>query len=264
MSEKKVKYEDNLDIKKIKVKNDDFSSELWLLEKAYEIRNFEIDKYWQRSTYFTLFISAIFIGYYQDSLQNNSFLRIVLEILGFCVSYIWYLSNRGAKFWQENWEKHIDFLEDDVGKLYKSVFIKKNKFSDILGAYPISPAKCNTMISIIITFAWFLLILKEIFSFIPLEDLYNKILNNYSSNIYNLIIIFLLLLTGLLIGLCFCLIKALTSGFAKDFFKLEKNYMKSEKKKNNKEDNKEDNKEKPEIYLFNREKEQIIELIKNK
>ncbi|MGH8568044.1 MAG: hypothetical protein ACREXU_08475, partial [Gammaproteobacteria bacterium] len=30
--------------------------------------------------------------------------------------------NRGSKFWQENWENHVDLLEDQImGPLYKTV-----------------------------------------------------------------------------------------------------------------------------------------------
>jgi hypothetical protein len=32
------------------------------------------------------------------------------------------LAARGSRFWQNNWEKHIDMLEDKIeGQLYKTV-----------------------------------------------------------------------------------------------------------------------------------------------
>ncbi|MGP3592655.1 RipA family octameric membrane protein [Vagococcus sp. WN89Y] len=103
------------------------------LEKAHEIRKFEIDLYWKRTTYFWTIIAAIFAGYIllasknsEKTIQNGDWYLILIAFAGFIFSYGWFLLNKGSKFWQENWEFHIDKLEDEItGPLYKTVLYKK-------------------------------------------------------------------------------------------------------------------------------------------
>jgi hypothetical protein len=39
-----------------------------------------------------------------------------------------YLSASGSKFWQENWESHIDMLEDEIeGRLHKTVWLQNGQ-----------------------------------------------------------------------------------------------------------------------------------------
>ncbi|WP_442906362.1 RipA family octameric membrane protein [Halomonas sp. MES3-P3E] len=43
----------------------------------------------------------------------------------------WFCANRGSKFWQKNWEKHVGQLEDKVtGPLYK-IILARNKPASI-------------------------------------------------------------------------------------------------------------------------------------
>ncbi len=95
------------------------------LELALDIRKFEIELYWKRATYFWTFIGAAFAGYalvYKTSDGDGSWLLLVFSSLGLLFSVAWYLVNRGSKFWQNNWERHVDLLEDQViGPLYKTI-----------------------------------------------------------------------------------------------------------------------------------------------
>ncbi|NRY14396.1 ion channel [Clostridium beijerinckii] len=95
------------------------------LEHALDIRKFEIELYWKRASYFWTFIGATLAGYClvlknaTDSSNND--ILILLNCLGFAFSISWYLVNRGSKFWQNNWERHVDMLEDEIiGPLYKT------------------------------------------------------------------------------------------------------------------------------------------------
>jgi hypothetical protein len=99
------------------------------LERAWNNRDFEIDKYWSRATYFWAFIAATFAGYIavmasdkmQPRFQNE--LAFVIICMGVVFSSSWLMVNVGSKKWQENWEKHIDMLEDRVtGPIYKTVW----------------------------------------------------------------------------------------------------------------------------------------------
>ena len=105
-------------------------------EKAYEvaadIRKFEIELFWKRATFFWAFITAIYVAYFQvlTQIHHNEHGYISLVILAalglfFCVS--WLLSSKGSKHWQENWEEHLNILEDNVtGPLYKTYLAEKS------------------------------------------------------------------------------------------------------------------------------------------
>src|SRR5215472_13152802 len=95
------------------------------LDLALDIRKFEIDLYWKRASYFWTLIAGSFAGYFvvQTSKPDDVRRSLVLLVscLGFLLSLGWYLVNRGSKYWQENWERHVDLLETKiVGPLYKT------------------------------------------------------------------------------------------------------------------------------------------------
>lgn len=107
-------------------------------EKAWENRNYEIDKFWSRGLYFWGFIAATFIAYTAIITSNNDRLKeittwgidISILALGVILSLAWLLVIKGSKRWQENWEKHIDYLENFVsGPIYKTVFYQGKHYS---------------------------------------------------------------------------------------------------------------------------------------
>lgn len=168
----KEDYIDNFDEKK--------------LEEAFQIaldtRKFEIDLYWKRTGYFVLFIGAVFVGYYRvlpisrSSDSEKEWLLLLLSSLGFLLSLLWYMANRGSKFWQENWEAHI---EDLSIKLRKPIFgiIKINEHTiynpkQFNKSYPFSVSKVNQMVSLIITFSWLIILLKDLGLFLVFENNY--------------------------------------------------------------------------------------------
>ena len=98
------------------------------LAKAYEValdtRKFEIELYWKRATYFWA-IAAVVLGAIgllvanamKDGRLNTYPILLMLEILscvGFIVTKAWQYVNLGGKFWQLNWELHVDILEQEV------------------------------------------------------------------------------------------------------------------------------------------------------
>lgn len=93
---------------------------------AADTRKFEIELFWKRSTFFWAFIAAIYTAYFHVLINiyknvHGAFALVVLSALGlfFCVS--WYFASMASKHWQENWESHIDLLEDDItGPLFKT------------------------------------------------------------------------------------------------------------------------------------------------
>ena len=135
------------------------------LEHALDIRKFEIDLYWKRATYFWTFIGATFAGFLAvqaSSATNKQDLSVLLSCLGFVFSVAWLCVNRGSKQWQENWEKHVDMLEDKItGPLYK-VVLTRNKLKGrrdkarhiITGPSPLSVSKINQIISLYVSILW--------------------------------------------------------------------------------------------------------------
>jgi hypothetical protein len=70
----------------------------------------------------------------------------------------WYLVNCGSKYWQENWENHVDMLEDDViGPLYKAILHRpkiKHLTDFVAGPKAISVSKINLIVSLFTVFVW--------------------------------------------------------------------------------------------------------------
>lgn len=135
------------------------------LEYALDIRKFEISLYWTRATYFWAFIAASFAAYaltYKTATDHEPWLSLVFSALGLVFSWAWYLVNRGSKFWQNNWERHVDLLEDmTLGPLYKVV--AENPGNNFLtDAAQFSVTKVNQILSLFVATFWAVLFIKSI------------------------------------------------------------------------------------------------------
>jgi hypothetical protein len=141
------------------------------LKNALEIRKFEIDLYWKRTAYFWAFIVLTFTAYFAilthdkelDALTNE--LLLLSSALGLFMSICWFCVNKASKYWQENWEKHVDWLEDDVmGPLYKLILVygkgKSGMFCP-LKPYPFSVSKINQLLSFAICLVWIYLFARN-------------------------------------------------------------------------------------------------------
>ncbi|ANT48865.1 hypothetical protein [Mesorhizobium amorphae] len=98
------------------------------LNRSHEIRQFEIELYWKRATYFWLLQAAVFTALgliWKDGGKGiPHIIPVALASLGLLTCAAGWLSAQGSKFWQENWERHIDMLEDEFeGKLHKTVWV---------------------------------------------------------------------------------------------------------------------------------------------
>jgi hypothetical protein len=130
------------------------------LKHALDIRKFEIDLYWKRATYFWTLIAASFAGYFAlqntDLSKRDGFSIFVVACIGLILSFSWYLVNRGSKYWQENWERHVDVLAEKViGPLYRTTLSKGD--CDLLKphkAFPFSVSRVNQIVSLFITLLW--------------------------------------------------------------------------------------------------------------
>ncbi|HFK6417233.1 hypothetical protein KGP24_08830 [Enterobacter sp. JBIWA008] len=96
------------------------------LEKAHDIRKFEIELYWKRATYFFAFFTVVTTAFGLTlSNYRYSHLAPAIAIIGVVFSCCFYYVNVGSKYWQENWEFIIDKIEYYItGNLYKAFFFE--------------------------------------------------------------------------------------------------------------------------------------------
>lgn len=139
-------------------------------EKAHDIRKFEIELYWKRTAYFWTLIAATFAGYFilltsdSEKLAYKDIYLTIISSMGLIFSLGWFLAAKGSKFWQENWEGHIDMLENAItGPLYKTVLhdTSRKKFS-ITSAQAFSVSKVNQWIATLVIVIWFALMISPL------------------------------------------------------------------------------------------------------
>jgi len=155
------------DYRKYFIENHDLSDKVsGIHKKAYEIasdnRKFEIENYWKRANYFWLFQVSVFTGYFysvtadaakNSYLTDNPVIIIGITCLGFLTALAWYLSNKGSKQWQNNWEEHVNLLGEGIaGPLYK-ISINESSWS---------VSRINELVSLFSVFVWILLGIKTL------------------------------------------------------------------------------------------------------
>lgn len=161
------------------------------LKQALDIRKFEIELYWKRATYFWTFLAATFAGYFLVHRMDSppQYLLFIVCNLGFMFSLCWFLVNKGSKFWQNNWERHVDRLEDlEMGPLYKTVISEENlsKWSPTK-EYPFSVSKINQLLSLYITILWILLLIESLLKLLKVEIIQKQV--SFNINIFPLLIL---------------------------------------------------------------------------
>ncbi len=142
------------------------------LKYALDIRKFEIDLYWKRATYFWTFIGAAMAGYFliqKTEGPTNTYLSVIAGCLGFLFSFAWFYVNKGSKYWQENWENHVDLIEDYVvGPLYKTVIHRpeedetKSIRDFVTGPAAYSVSKINQIVSLFVGLLWVVLVFQAL------------------------------------------------------------------------------------------------------
>lgn len=128
-------------------------------DKAWETRNFEIDKFWTRAAYFWGFIVLIFGGYISVRTSSKNMVEPHLDLfllcLGLLFSLAWWLVIRGSKCWQENWERHIDMLENFItGPIYKTIYYGNKAFFSV--------SKLNEIMAIAVLLVWIALFFQNL------------------------------------------------------------------------------------------------------
>lgn len=143
----------------------DFKCKENALKHALDIRKFEIELYWKRTTYFWALIAATMAGYLlvqASTISNKSDYSVILVCIGIVFSFGWFYINKGSKQWQENWENHVSMLEDrTIGPLYKVILTRQRPktLGEKLKQYFIGPGQYSvSKINQLISFCVFLLL----------------------------------------------------------------------------------------------------------
>jgi hypothetical protein len=136
------------------------------LDKALDNRKFEIELYWKRATYFWLLNAAAFAGYITAATSTtlHSDILVAIACVGLVLSFAWYLVNKGSRQWQDNWESHVDMLEDSVtGPLYKTVLRAPKPdgvIRHLVAGAEFSVSKINIIVSLFAVVIWLILIIR--------------------------------------------------------------------------------------------------------
>ena len=154
-------------------KADEDSKGAKALELALDVRKFEIELYWKRATYFWAFTGAALAGYLTvltgKDVENRPNALLLVSCLGLVFSVAWYFVNRASKFWQSNWEAHVDMLEDNVtGPIYKTVLNDESSFWRIESSYPFSVTKINQLLSFFVVLVFTGLLANTVYDYYEL------------------------------------------------------------------------------------------------
>ncbi|GMO44960.1 MAG: hypothetical protein Ta2F_19210 [Termitinemataceae bacterium] len=128
---------------------------------------------------FWVFIAFAFAGYFEVSTNSEKLMDMKDDLVllsagvGLFMSLCWYCVGKGSKYWQENWEKHVDWLEDDImGPLYKHVLAYKQGKIGLISptkAFPFSVSKINQLLSFAICLVWAFLYMSNFLQIIKCE-----------------------------------------------------------------------------------------------
>ncbi|EPY7419079.1 hypothetical protein ACXEKA_004119 [Klebsiella pneumoniae] len=150
------------------------------LDKAHDIRKFEIDLYWKRATYFFAFFTVVTAAFgFTFSNYRYTSLSPAIAIIGMTFSQCFFHVNIGSKYWQENWEFIIDKIEYYVtGNLYKVSF-----FEDHNTLRP-SVSKINIYLSCFIKWIWVCSLFLSIFSILFPHPIYSLVYSLVAFKLY--------------------------------------------------------------------------------
>lgn len=134
------------------------------MEWALAQRNFEIELYWKRVTYFWAFVAVAFAGYFsivRDQTPNTPINAFVVSCLGGLFTLSWYWASRGASYWHISWDIQVKKLAGRlVGPLFHAGLRNPGMLG--LGPYRVSVTAINEVLSLYILCLWMLLAARAV------------------------------------------------------------------------------------------------------
>lgn len=93
-------------------------------EKAIDARNFHYQNYNTWVNYYSIFVGALFIGYYsiideKCVLNSNNLIIVLIVLLGLIASICWHLTVKGHYEWMLSYIQIIHEYEEKLSKLSK-------------------------------------------------------------------------------------------------------------------------------------------------
>jgi SAM-dependent methyltransferase len=136
------------------------------IQKAFDVahdnRKFEIQLFWQRSLFFWGFVAAALVGYVA-ALKDSPQLAIVFALFGLVCSIVWSQGNRGSKYWQEYWEKKVNFFQHHTtGNIFYDRKPTVPKFLQVFEGRRISVSKLTMALSDFTVLLWGVLCLRSV------------------------------------------------------------------------------------------------------
>jgi hypothetical protein len=131
---------------------------------AHKIRQFEIELYWKRATYFWAFQLIAFTalglllkdGHISPLGQLPLGRLLIPAPIGVITAFAGYLTARGSKFWQENWEAHVDLLEDETQERLTHVILCRDRPQ-------FSVSRVNQQLLLYLTLGWLVVLVAGAF-----------------------------------------------------------------------------------------------------
>jgi hypothetical protein len=131
-----------------------------ILGYAADVRKFEIDLFWKRSTFFWAF-STTAVGAYGFA-NGHPGLQFAAGCFGIVCAVIWSLVNRGSKYWQLVWERKVEVVQQEA--IHLDLFSKRAnptvEQSWKWGAMHFSVSALATALSDFTVILWFGLIVR--------------------------------------------------------------------------------------------------------
>ncbi|MCW1931767.1 hypothetical protein OKW52_05690 [Pararhodobacter zhoushanensis] len=108
----------------------------------------------------------------------RSVVIVAIWCFGVFTAFAWLLLLRGAKFWQNNWERHVDFIEDRIsGAIYKTYPVPKYEA-------PYSVSKINELMAGFTLLMWILIGATSVAIFFGPNSLVTIVLPGLSALIF--------------------------------------------------------------------------------
>lgn len=136
----------------------------------HEIRKFETENFWKRSTFFWSTLVLVFGGYVLALKEENNFkyeISVTIALIACAYTTIFSLSTRGSKFWQDWWEeKAKEYEKFQKFSLFRrdmteEIGIECRKHFFLLRPRRWSVSKLTMVLSDVTALVWFGLYIKD-------------------------------------------------------------------------------------------------------
>lgn len=149
-----------------------------LFDITLDLRKFEIDLYWKRSTYYWAFTVVAFAAFGVIAGRINhvpeplrySLLPVVASV-GLIFALALYLSSRGSSYWHAHWETlNEEVARLEIGDFFRVMLDPRSGGgigigAKLFNAYPASVTKINAIVALALSVVWLGLLLSFTFTY---------------------------------------------------------------------------------------------------